>query len=164
MILQSSIVALWNHIRLWVHQTCSSLIDQLSTMAPRNLFQDTVEYNCKISLVRKMLKSKKCPHSLFSLKSTRSTQLGRSARVPVEPIKSPRNLTSSKDQGEPQVTKKSQDKCDQVLDTPMAELKENYETLLSMLRPSGLNTSRSRRSLRVLHTLIIRSFILLWQN
>ena len=110
-------------------------------MAPRNLLQDTVEYNRKITLIRKMLKSKKCPQSLLSLKLTRSTQSGRSAQVPIEPIKSPRNLSSSKDQGEPHVTKKFQDKCNQVLDTPMAELKENYEKLLSLLRPSGLNMS-----------------------
>ena len=111
-------------------------------MAPRNLLQGTVEYNRKITLIRKMLKSKKCPQSLLSLKLTRSTQSGRSARVSVEPIKSPQNLSSSQDEAELQVTKKSQDKCDQVLDTPMAELRENYETLLSLLRPSGLNTSR----------------------
>ena len=115
-------------------------------MAPRNLLQDTVEYNRRINLIRKMLKLKKCPQSLLSLKSTQSIQSGRSARVPVEPIKSPRNLSSSKDQAEPQVTKKSQDKCDQVLDTPMAELRENYETLLSLLWPSGLNTSRGNIS------------------
>ena len=135
--------ALRNRIRLLVHQTCISFIDQLSTMAPRNLLQDTVKYNRKITLIRKMLKSRKCSQSLLSLRSTQSTQSGMSARVPVEPIKAIRKyLSSTKDQAEPQVTEKSRNKCDQVLDTPMAEVRQNYETVLSWLQPSGINTSR----------------------
>ena len=107
LILQSLTLALQSRIRLLIHQICISFIEQLSTMAPMNLLQDTVKYNCRINLIRKMLKSKKCPQSLLSLKSTQSIQSGRSAWVPVEPVKSPRNLSSSTDQGKPQVTKKS---------------------------------------------------------
>ena len=110
-------------------------------MAPRISIQDTAEYNQKINLIRKMFKSKKYPQSLLSLKSTRSSQSGRSAKASVEPIKSSCNLSSSKGQGRPQVTKESQDKCDQVLYTSLAEERENYETLLLLIRPSGLNTS-----------------------
>ena len=131
-------------------------------MAPRILIQDTIEYNQKINLIRKMFKSKKYPKSLLSLKLTRSPQSGSSAKISVEPIKSSCNLSSSKvsvkpiksscnlssskGQGRPQVTKESQDKCDQVLYTSLAEERENYETLLLLIRPSGLNTSRGNIS------------------
>ena len=40
------------------------------------------------------------------------------------------------------MTEKPRNKCDQVLDTPMAEVRQNYETVLSWLRPSGVNTSQ----------------------
>ena len=102
-ILQSLTFALRSHIRLPIHQICISFIEQLSTMAPRNLLQDTVKYNHKITLIRKMLKSRKCSQSLLSLRSTQSTPSGMSARVPVEPIKAIRKyLSSTKDQAEPQ--------------------------------------------------------------
>ena len=45
-------------------------------MAPRNLLQDTVEYNRKINLTRKMLKSRKHSQSLSPLRLTQSTQSG----------------------------------------------------------------------------------------
>ena len=40
------------------------------------------------------------------------------------------------------MTEKPRNTCDQVLATPLAEVRQNYETVLSWLRPSGINTSQ----------------------
>ena len=69
-ILGSSTFAPLDHIKYQTHQSCISFIEQFSIMAPRNLLQDTVEYNRKINLTQKVLKSKKCSQSLLSLRST----------------------------------------------------------------------------------------------
>ena len=56
-------------------------------MAPKNLLQDTVEYNRKINRTRKMLKSKKSSQYPLPLKLTRPIQSGIPATVPVESVK-----------------------------------------------------------------------------
>ena len=48
-----------------------------------------------------------------------------------------RNLSSSKGQDRPRMTKESQDKCDSVLYTSLAEERENFETLLLFIQPSS---------------------------
>ena len=56
-------------------------------MAPKNLLQDTVEYNRKINRTRKMLKSKKFSQYPLPLKLTKPIQSGIPATVPVESVK-----------------------------------------------------------------------------
>ena len=106
-------------------------------MAPRSSIQDTIEYNRKINLIRRMFKSKKYSQSLLPSKSTRSPQSGSSTKVSVKPIDPPCNLSSSKGQDRPRVTKGSQDKCDSVLYTSLAEKRENFKTLLLFIQPSS---------------------------
>ena len=111
-------------------------------MAPRSLIQDTIEYNRKINSIRRMFKSKKYSQSLLPPKSTRSPQSENSTEVSVEPIDPPCNLSSSKGQDRPRVTKESQNRCDPLPYTSLAEEWENYETLLLFIKPSNLNMNR----------------------
>ena len=53
-------------------------------MASRDLLQDTVEYNRKVNLTRKVLKSKKCPLPTLPLMLVGPVQPGVPANVPVE--------------------------------------------------------------------------------
>ena len=53
-------------------------------MAPRDLLQDTVEYNRKVNLTRKMLKSKKRPLPTLPLMLVGPVQSGVPANVPVK--------------------------------------------------------------------------------
>ena len=138
-------------------------------MAPKELLQDTVEYNRRLNLSQKMLKSKKRPlpalplglagslqppvsvsvpaesgklvgRSLWAQRrraSRNSLQSGMSVRVSVDsdkmmarcvvPHNTSNKILMSKS---PQKTKHV---CSHVLYTPMAELRRNYETVLSWL-------------------------------
>ena len=59
-------------------------------MASQGLLQDTVEYNRKVNLAHKVLKSKKCPLSTLPLMSKRPVQSGMPVTVPVESLMSKR--------------------------------------------------------------------------
>ena len=146
-------------------------------MAPKELLQDTVEYNRRLNLSRKMLKSKKCPlpalplglvgplqphvsasvpaesgkvvgRSLWAQRrraSRNSLQSGVSVRVSVEsdrvvegravPSNASNRILMSKT---PQKTKNM---CNYVLYTPVAELKHNYETVLSWLQTVSIQAA-----------------------
>ena len=89
-----------------------------------------------------MFKSKKYSQSLLPSKSTRSTQSRSSTEVSVKPIDPPCNLSSSKGQDRPRVTKESQNRCDPLPYTSLAEEWENYKTLLLFIQPSNLDMNQ----------------------
>ena len=75
-------------------------------MAPKNLLQDTVEYNRKINRTRKMLKSKKSSQYPLPLKLTRPIQSGIPATVPVESVKIlKKGISSTKINNKPHASK-----------------------------------------------------------
>ena len=115
-------------------------------MASRDLLQDTVEYNRKVNLAQKMLKSKKYPLPTLPLMSRRPVQSGTPANVPVESGRVIRKCVSpSKANNRLWVSKKPKNtkhKCNHVLYTPMAEVRQNYETVLSWLQPAVIKASR----------------------
>ena len=125
--------------------SCISLIEVCSIMAPRDLLQDTVEYNRKVNLARKVLKLKKYPLPTLPLMLRRPMQSGMPANVPVKSGKViGRRVSPSKANNRLQVSKKPRNtkhKCNHVLYTPMAEVRRNYETVLSWLRPAAIKTS-----------------------
>ena len=113
-------------------------------MAPKNLLQDTVEYNRKINRTRKMLKSKKSSQYPLPLKLTRPIQSGIPATVPVESVKVlKKGISSTKINNKLHVSKNhrnTKQNCDHVLYTPIAVVKQNYKTVMSLLQPSGIET------------------------
>ena len=115
-------------------------------MTSQDLLQDTAEYNRKVNLARKMLKSKKCPLSTLPLMSRRPVQSRMPATVPVESGRvRRRRVSSSKAHNKPGVSEKpnnTKHKCNHALYTPMAEVRRNYETLLSWLKPVAIKASR----------------------
>ena len=115
-------------------------------MAPRDLLQDTVKYNRKVNLTRKVLKLKKYSLSTLPLMLTKPVQSGMPATVPVESgTVIGRRVSPSKANNRLQVSKKPRNtkhNCNHVLYTPMAEVRQNYETVLSWLQPSGIKMSR----------------------
>ena len=119
------------------YQSCIPLIGMCSTMASRDLLQDTVEYNRKVNLARKMLKLTKYPLPTLPLMSIGPMQSGVPANVPVESGKVIRRcVASSKANNRLWMSKKPKNTkhvCNHVLYTPMAELRCNYETVLLWL-------------------------------
>ena len=109
-------------------------------MASKDLLQDTVEYNRKVNLTRKMLKSMKPPLPALPLMLGKSMQAGEPARAPVgsgKVIK--RHVAPSKANNRLRLSKKPKNfklMSDHVLDTPMAKLRRNYEVVLSRLQPA----------------------------
>ena len=164
------------------YQSCISLIKVCSTIASRDLLQDTVEYNRKINLTRKMLKLKRCPLPTLPLSLVGPIQPVVSANVPVESGKvvgrclwAKRRVASSEVNDRPvqpgvsvdvpvesnkviegrvapskannrllmsKTPKKTKHVCNHVLYTPMAELRRNYETVLSWLQPAAIKVSK----------------------
>ena len=108
-----------------------------STMTSKGLLQDTIEYNRKVNLTRKVLKSIKPPLPALPLMLGKSMQAGEPARAPVgsgKVIK--RHVAPSKANNRLRWSKKPKNfklMSDHVLDTPMAELRRNYEVVLSRL-------------------------------
>ena len=71
-------------------------------MAPRDLLQDTVEYNRKVNLTWKMLKSKKHPLPTLPLMLVGPVQPGVPANVPVKSGKViRRHVATSEDSNRP---------------------------------------------------------------
>ena len=134
------------------YQSCISLIKKFSTMAPRDLLQDTVEYNRKVNLARKVLKSKKYPLPTLPLMSVGPVQSGVPANAPVESGKViRRHVASSKANNRLRMSKKPKNTkhmCNHVLYTPMAEFRRNYETVLSWLKPAVIKMSRGNIRLK----------------
>ena len=112
-----------------------------------------------------MLKSKKCPLSTLPLMLKRPVQSRMPATVPVESLMSKRpgqsgmsvtvpvesgrvrrrRVFSSKAHIKPKVSTQPQTthlKCNHALYTPMAEVRRNYGTLLSLLKPVAIKASR----------------------
>ena len=108
-------------------------------MAPRDLLQDTVEYNRKVNLTQKMLKSKKCPLPTLPLMSVGPVQPGVPANVPVKSGKVIRRRVAPSKANDrlrmSRTPKNTKHVCNHVLYTPMAELRCNYETMLLWLQP-----------------------------
>ena len=106
-----------------------------STMASRDLLQDTVEYNRKVNLARKVLKLKKYPLPSLPLMLVGPVQSGVPANVPVESDKViRRRVTPNKANKRLQVSKSPKNTkhmCNHVLYSLMAELRRKYETVLS---------------------------------
>ena len=115
-------------------------------MASRDLLQDTVEYNRKVNLTQKVLKSTKYPLPTLPLMSVGPVQSGVPAKAPVESGKViRRHVAPSKANNRLQMSKKPKNTkhmCNHVLYTPMAELRRNYETVLSWLQLAVIKASR----------------------
>ena len=128
------------------YQSCIPLIGMCSTMASRDLLQDTVEYNRKVNLAQKVLKWKKNPLPTLPLMSIGPMQSGVPANVPVESDKVIRRcVTPNKANKRLRVSKSPKNTkhmCNHVLYTPMAEVRRNYETMLSWLQPTVIKGSR----------------------
>ena len=133
-------------------------------MAPKNLLQDTVEYNRKINRTRKMLKSKKSSQYPLPLKLTRPIQSGIPATVPVESVKIlKKGISSTKINNKPHASKNQRNtkqNCDhtryrvtskfvdELLDslTTRNRMTKSQSNLKSIPDLSGLSTRRYRLS------------------
>ena len=114
-------------------------------MASRDLLRDTIEYNRKINLARRVMKSMKYSPPTLPLISVGPLQPGVSADVPVESVKvmKRRGISSgaSKSLWMSRKPKNTKNMCNHALYTPMAELRHKYETVLSWLLPVVVKAS-----------------------
>ena len=124
---------------------------QCFNMSPKELVQDTVQYNKRLNLVRKLLKAYKCSEtpSPFRLTSSQTSKWLPRASDPV----AKEHMAPSAATTKPRTSRrprKSKPVLDHVRPTPMAELKHNYKMVLSRLQPASLAAAKDnpRREVR----------------
>ena len=126
--------------------SCTSLIRMRSTMAPRDLLQDTIDYNRKVNLARRMMKSTKYSPPTLPFMSAWPLQPEVSTNVPIKSVKVIRRHVvpcgANKRLWMSRNHKDTQHTCNHAIYTPMVELRCNNETVLSWLQPVIVKASK----------------------
>ena len=114
-----------------LYLTCQDAVNHIL----HGLLRDSFKYKRKVNLARRVMQSTKCSPPTLPIVSLGPLQQEVCTYFPVKSVKVMRRcVVSSRVRKKHQVSRKPKNMYNHALYTPMAELRHNYEMLLSWLK------------------------------